>query len=168
MTNIWTKSPWYVNIERKVEEETENLYKRDVTFFQIERLLKLAEKIDYFARHSEQAEAQKKVIEEIVGNLSTSINSTIGTRNEYERKLESVADYLKKEHGIRPKKYYQSLYALIGIFGGIVVGYAIGQIYGGSGFLKFALLLGFAIGLMVGRILGNRKEKWLSENNLLI
>ncbi len=154
------RSAWVISIERKIDEQVENLYKRDVKFFHVDTMLKIADKVDRFSETDSNCQIHKETIEELVENLPEYLNNSISKRREYEQKLTKIQDYLTKEHGIRLPRYFLSLYSLIGTALGVFLGVGV-MYFINTNSLQFGAFGGFIIGLIVGRVMGNQKEKEL-------
>ena len=152
------ESLWYKKIEKDIIDENEKLYKNDFKFYQVESFLKIAKKIDQFAPDCEICKESKKVSEELTLNLYDYLKGDVSSRRKYEKKIDTMNKHLRKVHSIYPKQYFISLYSLLGVVAGLLLG-AIVAYATIPGFLQQSLLFGFVLGLFVGRIWGKIKDK---------
>ena len=162
-----TLKVWSKTIKNKIDEQIDDIYKRDYKFYKIDRLERIAEHIDVFSHECEECEAFKTDIKDIAERLSEYLKGVPQLRSEYEKRNEKIVNHLQKKHKLAYKEYYASSYSFLG--------FAIGSaIFGGvmwfinSNFIVPAVLMGFALGLIIGRILGKKKDKKIEENNLIL
>ena len=153
-----TESLWYKKLEIKTLEENEKLYKNDFKFFQVETFLKAAKKADSFSEKCDNCKIHKDTSEEIAENLQSYLKGDFKSRKDYEKRLTAITNHLKKAHQIYPEQYFISLYSLFGVVGGLAFGALVAYLTI-PGFIKQTMLFGFVLGLLIGRILGKRKEK---------
>ncbi|MEN8123327.1 MAG: hypothetical protein ABFS35_23520 [Bacteroidota bacterium] len=161
------ESLWYKKLEKTVLEENEKLYKRDFKFYQVDSFLKAAKKVDRFASQCTSCKESKSISEDIAENLFDYLKGDVKSRRIYEKKLDTMNKHLRKEHSIYPKQYFISLYSLMGVLGGLLLGAFISYITI-PGFMKQSLLFGFVAGLIAGRILGKIKDKKLEKAGKLL
>ncbi len=80
-----------------------------------------------------------------------------------------MTDHLKSKHHLVYPQYYSSLYTLIGMVVGLVMGALIWYVLFQPGdlFLNagMGLMLSGFVGLFVGRLIGNRKDNMVRELN---
>ncbi len=98
--------------------------------------------------------------------LSDMINGGISSKREMEREMESIFNHLKKDHGIRPQKYFTSFFSLIGMLAGTILGGVLAFPMGWN--IPALLLVGWAVGLGVGRIYGNSRDNSLKKQEKLL
>lgn len=160
--NVWSES-----IKRKVEEQDSKIFRRDYKFFKIDRLINIAERTDSFSDDCSVCTSNKKEIEDIVEKLSDYINGTIRERAEYEKRNEKIVKHMKFEHGLVQKGYFSALYSFAGLGFGTILGFGISYLINPA-FFKFGLLAGFTVGVITGRILGNRVDKKKKSLDLIL
>jgi len=158
---------WSKTIKNKIDEQIDDIYKRDYKFYKIDRLERIAEHIDDFSHECNECEALKTEVNDIAEKLSEYLKGIPQLRSEYEKRNETIIKHLQKKHKLAYKEYYASSYSFLGfitgssIFGGIMW-------FINPNFIIPTLLMGFAIGLIIGRILGKRKDKENEKNNLIL
>ncbi|MCF6184102.1 MAG: hypothetical protein L3J56_05675 [Bacteroidales bacterium] len=158
---------WSKKLNDEIELKKEEIFKRDYKFFKIDRLERINERIDIFSDDCEQCQNFKKEAEDIVSKLPAYINGTPGMRGEYEKRTEKIVKHLKHKHGLVPEQYYSSIWSFTGLLSGtLIFGFTAYLI--NNGFLKWGLFLGFTIGIIAGRIYGNRKDKFKQNSDLIL
>ncbi len=75
--------------------------------------------------------------------------------------------HLKDRHKMRPKGLVLSIYAVIGMVIGVLLGFAIVSIPGVEVSMKGGVILGWIVGLMLGWFFGKRKERRMHKENIL-
>lgn len=158
---------WSQGIKRTINKQKENIYKRDFKFFKIDRLEKIAERIDEYSDNCEECENLKKEVEHISNKLSEYINGSLQERSEYEKRSEIIVKHLKDKHGLISPGYYSAVYSLAGFSAGISVFTGIAYLINPV-FWKFGLLIGFTLGIIAGRIYGNKKDKQKKNAGLIL
>lgn len=151
------ESVWYKKIENKVLEQNEQLYKKDFRFYQVDVFLKLAKKVDEF-NSCKTCKQLKSQIEEVAGNLSDYLKGDVGSRRNYERKLNEISKHIKVVHKIYPKQHNLYTFSFYGIASGLGLGALIAYIID-KNYIEEGLIIGFTIGVIVGRIIGKIKDK---------
>ena len=158
---------WSNTIKQNIENQSDDIFKRDYKFFKIDRLEKIAERIDEFSEKCEVCQSLKPELENISEHVAQLINGSPKERSQYEKRNEILVKHLKEAHGLIHREYYASVYSLAGFAGGSVL-------FGGIAFLIdiryfiFGLLLGFSIGIISGRIYGRRKDKEKEREGLIL
>jgi hypothetical protein len=150
------KSEWFEKIESVIAEQEKLIRKKDYKFFQIDRLLRVAERVDLESDKCTACEALKPEIENISGKVASFVNGRPSERRELEKRFDALMKHLKQGHQIYPVYYFVSLYSFLGILFGSALGWLVGLII--PNLFIFCLLSGFAIGVVVGYIYGNRLD----------
>ncbi len=158
---------WSKQLNDKIELKKESVFKRDYKFFKIDRLERINERIDVFSEECQVCESFKTELEDIVEKLPEYINGSPRDRAEYEKRNDKIVKHLKVKHGLVAKQYYASLYALYGLLiGSVSIGIIAYIIH--PGFLKWAVMAGFTAGIIIGRVVGNKKDKQILAKDLIL
>ncbi len=152
------ESVWYQKLEKTAIEQNDLLYKNDFKFYQVDSLLKIAQKVERFSDDCAFCKTSMQTTEDLVENLFEYLKGDLKLRKAFEQKVNTMLDHLRKKHKIYPPSYFISLYSLLGIIIGLALTAVIAQLTI-PGFMKQSLLFGFVIGLVTGRILGKIKDK---------
>jgi len=159
---------WSKKIQTEIDAQIDNIPKRDYKFYKIDRLERIAERIDEFSDNCSECEAFKNNVEEIVNKLTESLQSgSPKLRSEYEKNNEEIVKHLQKVHQLSYKEYYASAYSFIGLLSGAIL-FTVIFYFINSNFLIPASLFGFTFGIIIGRIIGKRKDKEKVKNNLIL
>lgn len=158
---------WSKKIQLEIDNQIEDIHKRDYKFYKVDRLERIAERIDNFSDNCQECEKFKSEVEDISSNLAYFLSGETNLRAEYEKRNEKIVKHLQKKHNLAYKDFYSSSYSFIGLSIGIAVFILIFWFIN-SNFLIPASLFGFTIGLFVGRFTGKKKDKYNEENNLIL
>ncbi len=159
------REAWLVKIHRNLLQQKELIHKKDFRFFQIDILLELARRSQIFSQTCTQCAHNKEIIEQLSQTVSDNLN-TIKGRNKITKDIDAIIKHLRKKHRIFIKGYFIASYTFWGLVIGTLLFSVIAWIFH-LNIMSFALL-GFLIGLFIGRIVGNYFEKRASAENRLI
>lgn len=126
-------------------------------FYNVERLIRIAGKMEEEESHCQTCKKQRKELNDLAQNLHYYLNTSNKTRSQFEKKHDMLAKHLKKQHGIVTAGYHTHFNTFIGILLGLIAGFLSTFMYGGE-ILKIGLFSGAALGLIMGRNIGMRKE----------
>lgn len=158
---------WSKKIQNEIDAQVDDIYKRDYKFYKIDRLERMAVRIDDFSDTCAECEALKSEVEDITSKLTEYLKGVVQMRSEYEKRNEKIVTHLKKAHKLSYKEYYVSSYSFIGFVIGSVVSGSI-MWFINPNFVVPTMLMGFAVGLIIGRILGKIKDKEKLANDLIL
>ncbi len=83
--NVWSKK-----IKADIDVQIDNIYKKDYKFYKIDRLERMAERIDKFSDNCSECNDLKTEVEDIVNNLTESLQGSPKRRTEYEKRNEKI------------------------------------------------------------------------------
>lgn len=164
MSNLKT---WSVGIKRRIEAQKENFYRSDYKFFKVDRLERIAERLDEFSESCESCQKLKSETEDIVERLPEYINGSPGERKAYEKRNDALAEHLRKVHRLYPHNYFISIYSLAGFAAGIILAGGLSLLFFPE-FLFHALITGFLLGLFAGYFYGASIDKEQKKQNLIL
>lgn len=146
-------------ISELIEEQLQKggIRNGDFKFYNVERLIRIADMLDYHEAKCQDCRYHKKELNELAGNLHYYLNTSNKTRKTFEQKHDRLASHLKKQHGVVTAGYSMHLHTFFGILLGLVAGYLATFMQGGET-MKLGLLIGAAAGLILGRSYGMRIE----------
>ena len=166
-------SDWFASVKQNIETiSEENIKPKDVRFYNLGGFLHIAERIDDFSENCTECSSLKDEVLEVSENIDTYINTSSKTRKDFEKKREIFSNHLKKEHGLVKKNTYAATYAFIGLLLGALGGYLFAKIFvsfteqSNPNFIKISVLVGWALGIVGGKILGILKDKKLIKAKL--
>jgi hypothetical protein len=148
---------WSNQIKIDIEKQKDQIYNKDYKFFKIDRLERIAERIDEFSDQCDDCEQFKKMIETLAMTYTVSITGSSKEKSEFEKNNELIIKHLKQKHRLVQKDYYIALYSFLGfLIGTILIGLI--SLLINTQYLSAGLLIGFSIGMITGRIIGKRKD----------
>ncbi|WP_421920595.1 hypothetical protein [Marinifilum sp.] len=149
---------WVEEISIKIDRQAEKyLSVKDYRFYQIGKLKRIAKLLDQ-QRACLECKYAKVELECIIDELDRLINQSGVNRSEYEKRVEKILNHLKTKHGVYQIHHFTYTYSTIYTLGGVVFGL----------FLTYGLFYSFnpaifflcaGVGMIVGNVLGNRKDK---------
>ena len=158
-------SDFYIQIQQEVNKHKENIHRKDFRFFHIERFLKIAQKSDELSNQCRQCQGCKEEIDSISKNLSEIINDFV-LRKDYDNKMNTWLEHLKKEHFIYPERYFIALYSFFGIGAGFIFGFLVSFLFF-NGNLN-SILVFVIVGLFIGQFYGGRIDARKKNDDLII
>lgn len=166
-------SAWFNSVKQNIETISEEKIKpKDVRFYNLGGFLHIAERIDEYSHKCEECNSLKEEALEVSENIDKYINTSSKTRKEFEQKRELISNHLKKGHGLVKKNTYAATYAFIGLLIGALGGYLFAKIFTlfieevNPNFIKVSVLVGWALGIVTGRLLGVFKDKKIVKAKL--
>ncbi len=157
------ESVWLRSFKQTVEAESEKISAKDYKFFHIKRLLVLAEKIDGLAKDCIECKNHKETLDKLAERMGELINGGQKAKSTFEKEMDSVIVHLKKKHDMYPANYFTYLYYFIGMLGGALGGAAVALIIGME-YIKPCLLVGWVVGLLAGKIYGERLDSKIKKD----
>ncbi|PKQ60365.1 hypothetical protein BZG02_19470 [Labilibaculum filiforme] len=149
---------WSSKISNEIDQQID-LYisVRDYRFYQIEKLKRVAKLLDS-QENCMECKYAKKELKTIVQDLDRLINKSGVNRSEYENRVEKLIVHLKDKHKVYQAHHftytYSAIYTLVGAGFGLILSYGFFYSFHSSVFFFTA-----GLGMFVGNILGNRKDK---------
>lgn len=150
------KSEWLVGIEEEIAKQEQLIKKKDYKFFQVDRLLRVAERVDHLSADCRDCKSLKAEIEEVSVNVAGFINGKPSQRRQLEKAFDKIMKHLKLNHEIYPVYYFMSLHSFIGVAIGTSLGVLVGLVI--PAWMILSSFTGFSIGVIIGYISGNRKD----------
>ncbi|MEA3446729.1 MAG: hypothetical protein U9R19_18590 [Bacteroidota bacterium] len=147
---------WVVRIEENINTQKENIHKRDVRFFQVDQLNRIAVRLESFENECAECKKHKTALEDISKSLAQYINTNAAEKREFEKKTDAIKKHLKEAHQIFPVYYFVSYYSFVGIAAGIVLGLLVGYVF--SEIFLQSIVIFLIAGLLTGYYLGNKKD----------
>lgn len=158
---------WNEFFYEALDKNKEKITPGDFRFYNIERLPIIAKKTNEFSVSCIDCKHYLTELEDMAQNLPDFINTSRENRVNFEKKLSKITTHLKRKHKLQFATYYLSLYTVSGFLAGIVAGSLISYSITGTFDFNYLMISG-AIGLILGRIIGNSKEKRLRKESGLI
>ncbi len=158
---------WSNQIIKDIESRKDYIYKKDYAFFKIDRLTRMAQRIDQFSDNCETCLHLKSEIESLAEIYPDAINGSANDKFNFEKRNEAIVKHLKYKHALVQKDYYMALFSFIGFFIGTLF-FGLTAFLFAKEYLTFALLSGFTIGIITGRIYGKKKDQLKTKQNQIL
>lgn len=160
LTIIWffmKMKPWLAEFNENIQKAKVNLSEKDIKFFHVERLIKIAEHIENNSNGCADCLRMKMPVLELSANLNRYIHGNYRDRTYFERIFDLALKHMKVSHGLYPPFHFNYLYTFIGFLAGSVCGTLIYLLFKGNAELKLISILAL-IGLLAGQIAGRKKD----------
>jgi len=160
-------SDWY----HKYEENVFNLLKdeknRDLRFFRIEEMLRMAKRADKFAFSCTKCQSFKNRLNEEHKSLKKAVQYPGKERKELDLLQTEMSAHMKKIHGFYPPYYFSYLYSTIGIIIFMAIAFLF-YLFLPTLSLWNILAVAFATGVIIGQITGHKRDNKIKreEKNL--
>ena len=158
---------WYDNICLELDKQAENIYKRDVNYFQVDRFKRMAKRISINENSCDICKNIKPELEDISKNLADYINSIPVGRRKLEKMDEQIKKHLKSSHKIYPVYYFVSFYSFIGMITGGFIGFILHFVFPDTRLL-ITITLPWLAGLIAGYFKGNKKDWQIRREERLL
>jgi len=160
---------WFEEVKQNIEQISEKKIKpKEVRFYNLGSFITIAQRIGEFSGSCKECENSKADILEISQTIDTYLNTSNQTRKAFEQKRDSFANHLKKTHNLVKQNIYAPTYAFAGLLIGSILGYGIAKTMllfndYNNDLVRVSILIGWAIGLIAGRILGVQKDNKIKK-----
>lgn len=151
------KQGWLKEVHDNIQKGKANLTEKDIRFFHVERLQRIAGHIEGNSSDCAYCLKMKIPVLELSANLNLYIHGSIKDRVYHEEIFDRAVTHLKVSHGIYPSFHFNYLYSFIGFIAGLGFGIAIYFLFIGLIELKLILVLAL-VGLLAGQIAGRKKD----------
>lgn len=158
---------WFSQVESNIFENREKIYYRDYRFFQVDRFLKLAGKVDNHSSSCRECNSMKRDISEVADNLTDYLSGSSKMRRKYESELSRMLEHMRYEHGFYPLEYYSSTYSAWGLVIGLVLGYGISYLISPESWL-YGISVGGMSCVLIARQFGKKKDKVIKAADLIL
>ncbi len=150
-------------IKQNLETNKVEVKDKDFVYFHLDKLYRVAQRCNDRKKSCKICKDSLHTISNISATYPKAINGTLSDRKGLEVEIMKIENHLAKKHQIRPWRYYTSLYSVLGILIGIGLGLLIWLLFQEIS-TKYFLAAGFTLGLIVGQVLGSRKD-WKNRRN---
>lgn len=156
---------WNTQIGDKIERQKDFIPSSGNIFHMVNQYLRVVYTIGALSEKCEECEKMKPEIEALTDTVGSLATASLEEVQEFENATERFFEHLKREHNVKPVRYYSSLFSLIGVGAGSIMGIGIGLFFHE---VMTSLLVGWAIGLIGGRLIGSLKDKSVLRKGLQI
>lgn len=142
------------------------IHNRTYTFYQVERLIRMAEKAEEYKPTCHTCSEKLKQCYDIAENLPDYIETNRQQKRKYEQIFDDLSKHLKIEHQHYPHNYFASGYTLIGMVSGLFSGLLF--YFGFNTDFISTLIIGISAGLTIGWIAGFRKDNSIRNKGKML
>ncbi len=155
---------WYNKFEKKALDDIKDCKGADLRFLRVEEYLRNAERIDDLSSSCKICASIKQKIEDHAEGLKNAINTPGKERKELDYIQDEIINHMRKVHGYYPPQYHrymQSVYWLCGFMG---VAFICTKVFPNIQDVIF-YSPAFVIGVVIGQIIGGRKDNKVIKQN---
>jgi len=154
---------WVNKVSKEIDDQIDLCISiRDYRFYQIDKLKRIAKHLNN-QKNCLECKSAKKELEDIVQDLDRLINKSGVNRGEYEKRVEKLIKHLKEQHEVFQAHHftynYSAIYTLVGAVFGLLLSYGIFYSFNATVFF-----LASGVGMLIGNVLGSRKDKSCVRN----
>jgi len=160
-------SDWYNKYEEKVFNLLKNEKTRDIRFFRIEEMLRMAERADKYSLTCKECLSFKNRLENGYESLKKAVQYPGKERKELDKLETQMSSHMKKVHGFYPPLYFLYLYSAIGILIFMVIAFIIYLIFPSLSLLNI-MAVAFAAGVIIGQIKGHKKDNKIKREGKIL
>ncbi len=154
--------PDYLNFMHSLQERSKEISPGNFRFYNIGRIPLLAKHTFMLSYSCPSCKNNKENLEELLGYLPDCFDDP-GKVRDFERRKEEIEKHLIRAHRIRVANYHYSLYTLLGLIAGSIIGIAIQYVFQHRIWMLVAIA-GTIAGAVYGKIVEQRKNE---ENKLM-
>jgi len=160
-------SDWYNQYEKNIFSSLKDEKNRDIRFFRIEEMLRMAERTDKFAPLCKKCQSFKKRLNEDSMYIKKAVKYPGKERKELDKLQIEMSAHMKKIHGFYPPYYFSYLYSAIGILIFMAITFIMYLIFPSLSLLNI-MAVAFASGVIVGQILGHKKDNKIKKEGKIL
>ena len=158
---------WLTEIESVFQSEKFTGFQ--LRSYRPDRFIMMAARLEEFESSCKTCKELKNEADEVLIKLREEEKLSDSSFQVYIHFFRRITDHLKSKHHLAYPQYYSSIFTFGGMASGLLVGFLFWFVLFPSKdfFLdpKMGLMLTGFIGLFIGRIIGNRKDKIIRETN---
>ena len=149
-------SQWYNRIASEISQYTISPGNKEIRKYKLDRLLRIARRVDDFSQTCEECRMHRNEIEGLVQQLDLIVQRPDRQQHrKYTKAVFNITEHLKKVHKLVDKGHYVGIGISIGMAVGAGIGAALGAAFDNPG---IGTGVGIALGAAVGAYL-DRKAK---------
>lgn len=158
---------WAENVLKEMEQRLSGTREKDMRFFRIDELRRNIKRIDNYTPDCDICRNLKNETEIVLAHVNEAVNVPGSHRRELDRLMARLARHMMKVHSFYPPYYFNYLYTTYGLFAGLVVAMLVFFLF----LFKYSELIAaifFVAGLLIGQILGGKKDRRIRSDQKLM
>lgn len=157
---------WTVLIHQEINQKLEGTREKDLRFFRIDELQRNIERVGKFSGSCAECKRMKSEIESNIPHIREAVEVPGNYRRDLDRLISRLARHIMKAHQFYPPWYHNYLFSFYGMVAGSMAGALIMYFVPGQ---KWEILAaGFSIGLIIGQLIGGKKDREIRSNQKLM
>jgi len=160
-------SDWYNQYEKNIFSSLKDEKNRDIRFFRIEEMLRIAERTDKYAPSCEKCQSFKNRLNEEQKSLKKAVQYPGKERKELDKLQIEMSAHMRKVHGFYPPYYFSYLYSAIGILIFMAITFIMYLIFPSLSLLNI-MAVAFAAGVIIGQITGHKKDNKIKKEKKIL
>ena len=154
---------WYANYEKDIVRRLEGTKKRDLRFFRIEELLRMAELADKFAPSCRECHSFCHQMENDKEGVEKAVREPGPDRRKLDRLQSQMSGHMRKGHGFYPPFYFRYLYSFTWTVLLVTLACLAGLFFPNADPWNF-IAPAFAAGVIAGQVTGGRRDRRIRDN----
>ena len=154
------------NTLKQIEENLEGLNEKDLRFFRIDEFKRNVGRTDELRKSCPICDSNKTDIEQVSKNIKEAVSVPGKSRREYDRLITRLSKHMRKDHQFFPPYYHTYLFSFFGAGIGVILGYLGYKLYPTPDYIVGIAI--FALALLIGNYLGNKKDRIIRNEKRLM
>jgi len=160
-------SDWYNQYEKNIFSSLKNEKNRDIRFFRIEEMLRMAERTDKYSPSCKKCQSFKNRLNECSISIKKAVRYPGKERKELDLLQTEMSTHMRNVHGFYPPYYFSYLYSAIGILVFMAIAIIVYLIFPSFSIWNI-LSISFAAGVIAGQIAGNKKDNRIKKEGKIL
>lgn len=157
---------WADKVLVDMQERLTGTKVQDLRFFRIDELRRNIKRIDEYSASCSECSRFKSDIDASLHYMHEAVYNPGKSRRKLDHLVGQVAKHMKKEHQVYPPWYFNYNYSLYGIIVGGLLGVILFLVFPTKSWETIGG--GFFAGLLIGQIIGGKKDRKVREENRLM
>ena len=157
---------WTESILMEIDQKLEGTREKDLRFFRIDELQRNIERVGRFSGSCSECKRMKSEIESNLPHIREAVEVPGKDRRNLDRLISRLARHIMKAHHFYPPWHHNYLYSFYGLVIGSMAGASI--MYMTPGQRWEILAAGFSFGLIIGQLIGGKKDRSIRNEHKLM
>ena len=157
---------WAESINLEIDQKLEKTREQDLRFFRIDEFKRNVARVEEFMPACADCKRIQTEINEGVKTIDEAVKTPGRQRREYDRLISRLSKHIQKEHGFYPPFYFSYVYALLGLIGGVALGYLLFLVLAENKVEMFSI--GISAGLVITYVFGSIKDRKIRSQKKLM
>ena len=161
------ETAWLNETEDLFRENLKGIHEKDIRFYRLEEFWRNIQRLDKFSNDCPVCKKMHSEVRETIAGMNYAVMHPGKKRRRFDRALSTLASHMTEEHGFLPPYYFTYRWSALGMPAGALVGALIDLVlFHGH---KWGFIVGGTIiGLLIGYVLGGRKDNDMRARKKLL